>query len=43
MKSFFINILRRLELNAHDGRPLWQYVLSTVEYNDLKQLRIVNF
>jgi hypothetical protein len=35
--DFFQRVLESNELNRHDGRPLWQYDLNTVSYEDLKR------
>ena len=35
--SFFNNILQANNLNKHDGRPLWKYLLSENDFDKLKQ------
>jgi hypothetical protein len=35
--NFFPTLLKKRNLNKHDGRPLWKYLLNTEELNDLKK------
>ncbi len=42
MKSFFINILSKNNLERHDGRSLWQYNLSKEEFKELTNVIVSN-
>lgn len=35
--SYFTKILKRNQLSSHDGRPLWQYNLTKIDFEDLKE------
>lgn len=35
--NFFPTLLNKRNLNKHDGRPLWKYLLNSEELNDLKK------
>ena len=35
--TFFSALLRKRNLNSHDGKPLWKYLLSTEEFKELRQ------